>query len=326
MQNKNEKKREALFEKYANNLSLLEENGFIDIDVPTDSSIYICPICLDHFTKDDLDQNVKNPLSLEDAPPKSLGGSQIVLTCERCNNGLGRDIDWHLTERLKELEFKDKLPGSEQLGTFHIDDLVTNGKIVVDQDGTIKAVHPKKINNPEKLDRFIGIIKTKKKHPFFKHKHSRVDAKKIQIGLIKNAYLLMFEKFGYVIILNKEYNRVREQLLQPEKDIYPLNCWFQGPFPEDKVGVSFIKEKNLESIFTLFKLKTILAERIFGVILPLANTKIEDVITALKKRFKDEKKFTVEMEVYSDDYLSQIESIEMLNNWMNKFSSNGVEQ
>lgn len=322
MQNKKEKKREALFEKYANNLSLLKENGFIDIDVPIDSSIYICPICLDHFTKDDLDQNVKNPLSLEDAPPKSLGGSQIILTCERCNNGLGSDIDWHLTERLKELEFKDKIPGSEQLGTFHIDDLITNGKIVVDNDGTTKAVHPKKMNNPEKLDKFIGIIRTRKKHPLFRHKPSRIDPKKIQIALIKNAYLLMFEKFGYAIILNDEYNRVREQLLKPEKDIYPLNCWFQGPFPEDKIGVPFIKEKNLESIFALFKLKTKLAERIFGVILPLADTKIEDVITALKERFKEEKQFTVDMEVYSDDYLGEIKSIEMLNNWMKNFSSN----
>lgn len=325
MQNKNEKKREALFEKYANNLSLLKVNELVEIDVPTDSSIYICPICLDPFSKEDLDQkNSKNPLSLEDAPPKSLGGSQIVLTCERCNNGLGIDIDWHLTERLKELEFKDKLVGSEQLGTFQIDGLVTNGKIIVEKDGTTKAVHSKKINDPKKLDKFIQLIKTKKINPFFKHKPTRVDPKKIQIGLIKNAYLLMFEKFGYAIILNKEYDRVREQLLNPEKNIYPLNCWFQGPFPEDKIGVPFIKEKDLESIFVLFKLKSKLAERIFGVILPLADTKIEDVIDALTTRFKDEKKFAITMEIYSDDYLSQIESIEMLNNWMRKFSSNGA--
>ncbi|WP_431242101.1 hypothetical protein ACQ9BO_19500 [Flavobacterium sp. P21] len=85
-----------------------------------------------------------NPLSLEDAPPKSLGGSQIVLTCERCNNGMGKDIDWHLTESLNEMDFHDQIVGAEQKGTFSLNDITVNGKIIIQENGMHKAYLSKK--------------------------------------------------------------------------------------------------------------------------------------------------------------------------------------
>ena len=50
---------------------------------------YICPICELLFQEESLNQNSSNPLTLEDVPPKKLGGKPIILTCKNCNNKLG---------------------------------------------------------------------------------------------------------------------------------------------------------------------------------------------------------------------------------------------
>lgn len=315
---KGDNKREFLFDKFSENLLFLKENGILPKEIEIDKGDYICPICLDKFTKEHLNQELENPLSLEDAPPKSLGGSQIVLTCERCNNGMGRDIDWHLTERLKEMDFHNRISGAEMKGKFTLN-VTVNGKIVVEDNGVTKAHLSEKNNNPEVLEKYINIIKGKgTKEQYWEPNPTRVDSKKLQIALIKNAYLLMFERFGYAFLFDKEYDRIREQLLNPEADIYPLDCWFHGPFPEERIGVPFITEKNIESIFALFKLSTKLSKRIFGVVLPLSGSKIERTISELKNRFEKQKEFSVEMMSFTDNYLTSLESVNLLIKYMNK--------
>lgn len=310
-------KRKQLFDKYSSNLHFLVLNDKVpeNIDVVDDS--YICPICLKSFLEIDLDQDVENPLSLEDAPPKSLGGSQIVLTCEECNNGMGKDIDWHLTERLRELDFHHFYVGAEQTGTMTIDGISVNVSLTMQEGRQMEVYLSKKNNNPKKTELYINKLKElKNAKPFWKPRTTRVNSKKLQIALLKNAYLLLFQKFGYAFLFVKEYDRVREQLLNPEKDIYPLDCWFEGPFPKDKIGVPFITEKNLESIFTLFELKTKLSSRLFGVVLPLSNNKIETTIKALREKFEKNDEFSVQMMSFTDDYLANLESINLLLNYM----------
>lgn len=316
--NKGEKRRKFLFDKYSENLYFLKQNGILPKRIEINKGDYICPICLDKFNEDDLNQDSENPLSLEDAPPKSLGGSQIVLTCERCNNGMGRDIDWHLTERLNEMDFHHRIIGAEMSGEFSLD-VTVNGKIVIEENGETKAYYTNKNNNPKTLETYIANISGKNESSHvWKPNPTRVDAKKLQIAIIKNAYLLMFEKFGYAFLFDKEYDRIREQLLNPDFDIYPLNCWFQGPFPEEHIGVPFITEKNMESIFTLFKLSTKLSDRLFGVVLPLSSSKIEKTISELTERFSATEQFSVKMMSFTDDYLTSMESIHLLLKYMEK--------
>jgi len=314
-------KRKILLNVYSENLAFLIKNEKIS-DIPfKENNKYVCPICLNHFSEDDLENTSNNPLTLEDSPPKSLGGSQIVLTCASCNNTMGRDIDWHLSERLNELDFKDRIEGSKQLGRFTLGEMTVNGEIKVHKGGVTKAYYSKNNNHPKLLEKYIDTIsKNRSLSPIFNKKPSRVDPKKLQIALLKSAYILMFEKFGYSFLFNPEYDRIREQLLNPTKDVYPLKCWFQGPFPKERIGVPFIVEKNLESIFVLFELKTKLSSRMFAVVLPLSTKPIEDIIIELEKRFEKEKNFEISMESYDKtDYLKDIESINILLTWMSSF-------
>src|SRR5687767_11490489 len=102
---KGEDKRHIIFNKYKENLNFLVDNAFLN----SDKDVYICPICL----KKHFDLNSDDPLTLEDAPPKSLGGTANTLTCKSCNNTAGYKIDFHLTERLRELDSAKFIPGTE---------------------------------------------------------------------------------------------------------------------------------------------------------------------------------------------------------------------
>ncbi|WP_394368459.1 HNH endonuclease [Adhaeribacter radiodurans] len=82
------------------------------------SKTYICPICLIKFSEEALSEKVKNNLTLEDAPPKSLGGSQIALTCKKCNNTCGHKVDFHLSVRLRELDERAFKPNTTQRVTL----------------------------------------------------------------------------------------------------------------------------------------------------------------------------------------------------------------
>ena len=50
-----------------------------------------CPICLTSFTRDAVAQGQN--VTLEHAPPKTLGGSEMCLTCTTCNSSAGGKLD-----------------------------------------------------------------------------------------------------------------------------------------------------------------------------------------------------------------------------------------
>src|SRR5690348_1297897 len=108
-----DKRRKNIFDRYSANLRLLIDNGILKGVTLNYDETYICPVCKEQFSIKSLDQKSKNPLTLEDAPPKSLGGKANVLTCKSCNNSCGQKIDYHLTERMRELDRSLFLPKSE---------------------------------------------------------------------------------------------------------------------------------------------------------------------------------------------------------------------
>lgn len=312
-----EKKRKYIFNKYSDNLNFLKKNKIIDIELQFEKT-YICPICLNQFSEKSLDQSIKNPLSLEDAPPKSLGGKANILTCKDCNNTCGHEIDKHLTERMQELDNHKFLPNVEFSAKFEVNGNTIRGKITIDNKGTMTAYHIDKNNHPIKLQDYI---KSAKKDTVI---NLHIDKKKVnpinlQLALLKTGYLLVFEKYGYSMILDKTYDRLRRQLRNPFEIIYPLDFWFKAPFPKEIYGVPFIIENGLEAICPIFPLKTKTSERVFVTIIPLTIKPIENIISELKNRFKEQKRFPVAFDPMNGgvDYLTDIEGITKMINWIN---------
>ncbi len=312
-----DKKRKTLFDRFSDNLKLLVDLGLLPDITPKFERTYICPICLDHFSVEALDQTIKNPLTLEDAPPKSLGGKPNCLTCRSCNNHCGQTIDYHLTERMIELDRSQFLPKTEFNAKFEHNGTTVQGTLRIEEDGKIIAIHKKKTNHPTLLETFIkNVLPNRIINLTFLKKP--VDPFKLQLALLKTGFLMTFSKYGYSFILNPNYNIIRQQLLNPNEKIFPDHFWFQLPFPKESYGVPFIIQAGLEAILPIFSLTTESSERPFATIIPLTNTPMEETILKLKNSIQQPNGFSVEMDPMENniDYLTNVDAIRQMLTWI----------
>jgi hypothetical protein len=320
----NDNRRLSIFDKYATHLQMLVDSGTIKQELKYDVT-YICPVCTRQFNKEDLDQEAKNPLTLEDAPPKSLGGRANILTCRECNNGAGQQIDFHLTARMNELDQHQFVPGVEFHPEFDHNGTIVQGTVKVNEDGVIDAAHAVKKNNPQKLGEYIAAT-GKEEVINIKFRDSKVDIFRLQLALLKTAYLMTFEKYGYSFILNPIYDRLRDQLRNPNKEIYPVDSWFQAEYYKPYKGVPLATGKGVETIFPIFVLNTGLTERTFAYIIPLTNRPVEELLEQVSSLLKEHKGFLVEMDAMTGaDYLFDINAIHKMLKWIDKLSKDEVK-
>ncbi len=307
-------KRKRIFDKYVFQLEKLNENKLFADFVNYNPGHYICPICLCQFSEKDLNLESKNMLTLEDAPPKSLGGKANTLTCKHCNNKCGHEIDFHLTERLIELDERAFRPNIKSKAKFTHKGLKVQGELNVNPDGIITVIHDKRNNHPEKLEQYI---KSTKKDEIIdiEFMPSRVDKHRLEVALLKTAYLLAFEQYGYPLILSQPYNIVREQLKSPDLEIYPEGFWTkQKSFKKEHEGVHLIKSFGFEGFQSIFSLKTRSSENRFGVYLPLSEKNTKAIID----KFKEQKagfRFTLHR-LDMNDYFEEILNMKLITNFI----------
>lgn len=175
-----------------------------------------CPICLSDF--DSSDVLTATNVTLEHAPPKSLGGAPICLTCESCNNKASL-IDHHayLSEKARKEWAEGKgapivsdVHGHKRLRRFIPRDpnapfparkhLLRNGTIKLDK------LPPKHLLD---LSKGIGFrIPQRDDYEF--------------VSMIKSAYLMVFSLMGengYKFAENIGLQPVREQIMNPGEKI-----------------------------------------------------------------------------------------------------------
>lgn len=276
-------KRQFLFEKYSKQLSDIVQARLYDIKLAYDQT-FICPICLNQFSVEDLDITKPNHLTLEDAPPYSLGGTANTLTCKKCNNESGHKIDFHLVEFLNELQIRNFSPNTEAKVTLEHKGEKVQGLLKIDNEGGITITHLFKNNNPHKLEKYVDQT-GRGDYPILFFKASRVEAKKVEVALLKSAYILAFEHYGYALILSHAFDVVRQQILNPDDEIYPNGFWSkQNSYNEQSAGVHFITSKNYEGIMSIFILKTNNGTKDgYGVYLPISIHNYKAVIENLKQ-------------------------------------------
>ncbi len=312
-------KRKRIFDRYATHLYELKKEGKLpDIDIPNENT-YICPICLNQFTTKSLKLESENMLTLEDSPPDCLGGKKVALTCKACNSKCGHNMDFHLQEKILELDSKEFLPNSTQKAEIDIDGTKVKGEVKITEESMTVSISEKN-NNPELVKEHIkkvipNVIATINPKP------SRVDPLKFEVALLKSAYILAFAKFGYHLFLNSCYDVVRDQLKNPDTRIYPEGFWTKQPFTAEHEGVHFILDKGYQSIFVVLPVITKSSIRRFGVALPLPNIPIEKVVAKLKEQ---EAGFGLTLDPMGGkdvDYLTNNEAVNNMNNWINKLVS-----
>ncbi|MGB3467748.1 MAG: hypothetical protein WBA74_20850, partial [Cyclobacteriaceae bacterium] len=218
------------------------------------------PLCFEPFTKISLNSDSTNQLTLEDVPPKSLGGNPKVLTCKNCNSFSGSELDVHILNHLLSLDAK-ALNNVTFNTSFESGGAKVNGTISTNNEGKLTLNVEAKRSNPKEIE----MIKKWINHSLFKYElfsplngwnteGGSVKAKfslpnnyikrRSEIAALRIGYLYAFSILGYSFLLNSHLYKVREQILNPDKEILPKQFWINYEFPKEAEGVNIISSPN----------------------------------------------------------------------------------
>jgi len=183
---------------------------------------YACPQCLEPFDRSALSDG---RLTVEDVPPVKVGGRPMVLTCQPCNNGAGSQLDesageWHRMRGLL------NQPGRATPVQFAEG---VNGILSIADDQTvILGVDPTR-SHPGRYLTYIAEhedrVKTSNLDPtaglalFDFNVSFRVDKRRLRLSYLRAAYLAMFARWGYRLIISEVFEPVRRQLADPDAEI-----------------------------------------------------------------------------------------------------------
>ena len=214
-----------------------------------------CPICLKPFSREAAKKGCQ--VTLEHAPPKTLGGSEICLTCAGCNESAGQDLDQAaaMVKRARE----DRVAGK---GT----------RVVLDICGTKHTTYfwPGGAPDERPFRRFsdtphanslrshvagrkVFLAAEVRRGPTWDTSRGisirivEPSARRVAVGWLRSAYLLVFSLLGeggYRYAESGAVGPVREQIMRPEEDIV-TDLLFESPslrLPETLIAINRVLE------------------------------------------------------------------------------------
>lgn len=256
----NKNKRIRLIKKHLNEIAKLPFYDSKNGKPISLKNYFICPLCLKTFNIDALGDKISDSLTLEDVPPKSLGGSPIVITCRDCNSSCGYKLDTFLLNEFRnEEERHDFNKTKRALLTFN--NIGVNATIKAD-DNVVDFDIRTGLNNPIKVKDFIYQLSNAGPKWSVRAEIKLIDFKRkpevIEVAALKSAYLLAFRQLGYKYILNTNLNCIREQILNPGENIlghsYVVGNESMLPkgFPD---GVFLATLNEIQCVVVVFTLK-----------------------------------------------------------------------
>ena len=185
---------------------------------------FVCPICLRFFART---ENLTKSVSIEHIVPDALGGRVTTLTCRRCNNTAGTQLDSHLVERVRvegrskpilaDVEFR----GTKFRGEVHLPESASDSFRIY---GIPIQSDPREING------FFSLLDEGIWHG--QELKLRLERKYVPVrsavALLRSAYLLMFRLFGYRYVCDRSAVVVRESISQPTMEQMDLKAYRGG--------------------------------------------------------------------------------------------------
>ena len=310
-------RRKKLFDKYKENLfSILRLNKIkFNEEIP----FVICPLCRRYFFEDSLLQSSENPLTIEHVPPESVGGKGLILTCKECNNIHGSDLDTHLTKRIKQHNFLNLKEGEKFSTTFIIDDeFRSDGYIEVSKNKNVNIVFQEERTNPKnhKLAKDIALAKKEKGKVTFKT--IGYSKPKFNLAILRSAFLLVFEKFGYSFLFTRNSDIPRKMIMAGKipSELKFIN--WNEQIPDELIGIHILKKPiELNSYFVVLKIKKDEFNKNFGVIIPGANQAGENIYENYSKLIQSKEDIQIEFEeVPNLNYINDLSKIMIpINAW-----------
>lgn len=245
MSGENAAKRGRLFDLY------VRQPGHEDA---TQGRYFWCPLCRHPFERQDTAGD--NPrLTLAHIIPESLGGTLTTLTCARCNNGHGHEIEVDLLTRHQVTDW------AAGRGTAPV------------RMGKRRKIRAESRRDPQS-QRIAFDVHTPMANPEVQIQKEQLQA--IEEGasgqslkvtfrwfrpgwcwaaVCHSAYLLMFKYFGYDFVRNPRYNFIRDQILRPDEAGKSENILVLPP----EIAEQFLEGSQAAVVFVREPMRAILA-------------------------------------------------------------------
>ena len=265
---------------------------------------YMCPLCMMPF------ENMTG-LTEEDVPQKSLGGKRITLTCKRCNNTCGSDIDIHLLGLIKGITQQSFIPGSDRKVSVLKGEKRLNATLKVEENRELLLTVDTKRNNPKIWELFHNEILLENSVVNIKDNPLKQDIRRYSAAILKNAYLILFERTGYTFLSDPYYNKLRQQIMSPDPYILPERLWtIQDVSVPD--GIYLTRDNKYRGFLVFYSLKWLQTFRVCALI---PTPKVE-YYAACKELMKICNKSRIQvMRLPDEDFLCNEKSIIKLKNW-----------
>jgi hypothetical protein len=201
---------------------VLENVGARDLLPPDD--YYACPCCLWIFPRRAV---TTRELTLEDVPPKKLGGRPLLLTCKECNNASGSKFDSHAECETAFAKFFAGHEGGRPVPvTISGDEVSTRGTAQRTENGLILIPRPDQ-NHPDEIEGLRVQVReaaAEGEDPGSTFSFTATEGfnrRRAEISWVRAAYLAAFAAFGWRYILRPELDPVRAQLADADAEILP---------------------------------------------------------------------------------------------------------
>jgi hypothetical protein len=196
-------------------LQMLSDN--LAVFFPELKGCFRCPVCLTDIPLDE-----KNRISEAHIIPKAAQGKLKTYLCAKCNSTFGKQQDKWFGEwvRLANQETPTVLATNIRDKYFELDGVKIHGEWKIDSNKNLCFYIHKDRNSPE-----VNKLVEKK---FMNHPHQITvnvplpvlrHQRMIEIGFLTAGYLLWFGVLGYSWVLQHHLDSIREQILNPEKNV-----------------------------------------------------------------------------------------------------------
>lgn len=201
----------------------LYEQGCHNCSKLTGQKLYCCPICGEIKEISDL--------TLEHAPPRSMDGKEIILTCYKCNNTAGSKIDAQVANQQNQLRlikgFAERSFDQDERLRLQVGDIKLNVELSKSNDdsGKLNFKILGDTNNPEHIEQMKEYAREAatagKGYKFNIQSVGRYNFHKslADIGHLKTAFLISTAALGYVFAASANLSNVRRQIQSPNEKI-----------------------------------------------------------------------------------------------------------
>jgi hypothetical protein len=176
-------------------------------------AVYVCPICDRAFTEAAVRAGV---LTAEHVPPLSFGGSELLLTCKKCNNDAGTLLDAHARRKEDLAEVMTRPPSKPLKVRVEHRGRKVNARLIASTKGwELRVVE--RANDPKAMTEFQASGPPEAgqeiKVDFVGNRFAELGAK---ISWFRSGFLALFAAFGYRFSFDPALAIVKRQITSPE--------------------------------------------------------------------------------------------------------------